>query len=169
MMFHTTNDEQIILKVRKHWFIFFVEGVVMFFVMIIPLIIYLFLPVEGAYFPLFIFFASLWLLFSWLILFMMWTHNYLDMLVVTNKRVIDVEQRTLFSRHTSSIHLEQMEDVTVETHGVFATMMGYGDIYIQSAGEAREISIKSIPNPEEVRKLIADLYEKARATSGPGF
>lgn len=133
----------------------------MFFVMIIPLVVYIFLPNLGRYFPLFMFFASLWLLFSWLVLFMMWTHNYLDMLIVTNKRVIDIEQRALFSRHTSSLHFEQMEDITVETKGVIATMLGYGDIFIQTAGEAREISIRAIPNPEEVRRVISSLYQQA--------
>lgn len=160
-MFKTVEGEEIILKVRKHWFVFAAEGIIMFLVMMIPLITYAFLPDLGAYFPLFMFFASLWLLFSWLALFMMWTHNYLDMLVITNKRIVDIEQRTLFSRHTATLHFEQMEDMTVETRGVLATMFGFGDLYIQTAGESREISIKAIPHPEEVRKIISSLYQHA--------
>lgn len=160
-MFHLTDNEKIVMKVRKHWFVFFAEGVVVAVMMLFPFLLYLFLPIHGPYFPLFMFFASLWLLICWLSLFIMWTHNYLDIFIITNRRIIDIEQRTLFSRHIASLHLEQLEDVSVEVNGFMATIFGYGDITVQTAGEAREIFISSIPDPERVREVISEQYEKS--------
>lgn len=161
-MIHLNSDEKVILNVRKHWFVYLAEGIVVFFLMILPLValkfieVLSFLQISGSSFLLFVFLSSLWTLFCWNIFFILWTNNFLDMLIVTDKRVIDIEQISLFHRDASSFYLDRIEDITVERRGLLSNVFNYGHIHIQTAGEDRELMIHHVGEPERVRKIISE-------------
>ena len=164
-MIHLEPDEKIILTVQKHWFIYTLEGLFLLGLVVIPIVFGKFLlelqfiHLSGDSFFLFIFASSLWFLVCWIIFFIVWTNNYLDALIVTNKRLIDIEQLTLFSRDTSSYRLDKIQDITVEVHGVMATFLSYGNILIETAGETRQLRINTVPNPQEIKNKILGLYQ----------
>ena len=109
--------------------------------------------------------VSLWLLFIWIIFFIIWTNYYLDILIITNKRIIDVNQKRLFNREISVSQLKHIEDVTTETVGIIATLLNFGNMQIQTAGEKREFIVKNIPNPSNVRRQIMKAHEAATEKS----
>ena len=83
--------------------------------------------------------------------------NYwLDMWIITNQRIIDVEHQALFHRQVSEFSTARVQDITVEVEGVFASLLGYGDVSIQTAGE-QSFSIKRVANPELVKNAIMHL------------
>jgi len=100
------------------------------------------------------------LLIAWIIFFIIWTNYYLDVLLVTDKRIIDVEQRGFFSREISTVRLENIEDITINVSGVLATFLNYGTLKIQTAAEAREFIIHDVPEPNMVKSTIYDLHNK---------
>ena len=168
-MIDLSPDEKIVTVIRKHWYVFMSQGIILLVGIVAPFLVYGFLPYFGfnlswPNFLLFIFFSSLWLLACWIVFFVAWTDNYLDMLIVTTKRVIDVEQVSLFYRTTSSFGHEKIQDITVEIDGLLATTLNFGDIHIQTAGEARELRLNSVANPEAVRKIITDTIAQSRST-----
>lgn len=83
---------------------------------------------------------------------------------MTNKRIIDAEQRGLFSREVSEFKLYRVQDVTIEIKGVLPTFLNYGNVYIQTAGEAKEFVFKQIPNPRQAKDLIIKLHSQAYLT-----
>lgn len=87
---------------------------------------------------------------------------YLDMLIVTNDRLMSVRQQGLFSRTISELDLYKIQDITSEVHGAFATLFGYGTLTIQTAGAHEEFVIQNIPHPEQLRQAIMDLAEEDR-------
>ncbi len=91
---------------------------------------------------------------------------YLDVDIVTNERVVDIEQNGFFHRTISELYLEQVEDVTAEVKGVLPTLFNFGNIYIQTAGERENFVFKSVPRPYETAKMIIDLHEAALEGDG---
>jgi hypothetical protein len=92
---------------------------------------------------------------------------YLDVWIVTNERVINIEQKGLFSREVSEKELHKMQDITSDVDGFWATMLNYGDVYIQTAGEKERFVFKHIPFADEVARRISNLvseYQKMHKT-----
>lgn len=166
------NDEEVIIEVRKHWFVMLGHGVGLVFLAFIPIVFYgaleTFIDFEkyiAANIPaLFGLIYSLWVLMLWVYFFIDWTDYYLDVLYVTNKRIVDVEQRGFFSREVIHLPYSSVQDVTCDTRGVIATFFNYGDLHIQTAGENRVIMLRHASQAEHARKVINDQH--ARVVGG---
>lgn len=107
---------------------------------------------------------SLWFLLLWVVFFIEWTDYYLDLWVITDRRIIDVEQKGFFHREVTSFKFEQIQDITVETRGLIETFLKFGTLHIQTAGHNREIVIRDAHQPEDARTLILRLSEKLKAS-----
>ena len=110
------------------------------------------LEFEIRYFLLF--FLSLILLVLWIIIFLIITNYYLDCWVVTNERTIHTELRGLFSRVSSSVNHDRIQDITVDVHGFLPTLLSFGDLYLQTAGEFRQFVFNQIPEPYKTKEVI---------------
>ena len=82
------------------------------------------------------------------------TEYYLDVLVITSKRIIHADQKSLFSRNTSTLELEKIQDVTVEVDGFLETILGFGTVRIQTAGEMKDFVLHQAHHPETVKEEI---------------
>lgn len=91
---------------------------------------------------------------------------YLDVWVITNKRILNIEQFGLFSRTEAEHQLSVIQDVTTEVHGIFATMLNYGDVQIQTASESQGVIFRQIPEPYFAKKIISDMIERKRREEG---
>lgn len=99
------------------------------------------------------FFLALYMMVLFLFLFLFWMDYYLDMWIITNRRVIAIEQKGLFRREIAEILLPRVQDVTIEISGVVETFLKFGTIKIQTAGE-REFIIHNIPRLYEIKDII---------------
>ena len=106
--------------------------------------------------------GSIYMLSVWLFLFSAFLDYYLDLWIVTNDRIMNIEQHGLFGRTVSELDLSKIQDVTSEIKGIFATIFNYGDVQVQTAGEQTHFVFEQIPNPHEIRKGILDLVEEDR-------
>lgn len=165
------TGEKIIKEVRKHWLVFVVAVLFLFVLSIAPIFAYLFVPgilinslpisISGNGDVLFVFFYTIWMLFMVLIFFFIWTDYYLDVWIITNHRIIDIEQKGFFKRTASSFRLDRIQNITIEVNGFVATMLGYGNIHVETAGESKGFTIPNALHPEDVKQLI--LSESNRA------
>lgn len=94
------------------------------------------------------------------------TDYYLDTWIVTTERIINIEQHGLFSRVVSTLHLNEVQDVTAETNGFFATILSFGDVYIQTAGTRERFNFKGVDNPEDVKTAILQLVHEDKQRHG---
>ncbi|TSC92765.1 MAG: Uncharacterized protein CEN89_467 [Candidatus Berkelbacteria bacterium Licking1014_7] len=92
-----------------------------------------------------------------------WINYYYDVLIVTPNHLIDVNQRTIFSREISQLHLTQVEDVRSQIKGIFPTFFAYGNVIVQTAGALENTLIKNIPSPQKVSSKIMQLHSGAIA------
>lgn len=161
-------DEKILLQVRRHWFVFFLQTLPIILLAIAPMVLwraaeYFFgWQAQGKYVFLAFFFYTIWLLFLWVTLFIKWSIYYLDIWVLTNKRVFDLQQKTLFSREVSVLRLEKIEDITIHVEGLFPTVLNYGDIEVETAGaETFKFVIATVSNPYDVKNRISSAHDAA--------
>lgn len=171
------EGERVIVGIRKHWLVFVLE---MFGLMIAALIPFILSPFVGDVLPelsatlgqsqldnAIIFTEALWLLIIGMILFVALTSYYLDILIVTNMRIIDIDQIGLFARDVATAPLHNVEDVKIQALGVFATLFRFGNLQIQTAAETKEIVIRGIRHPERAKDLIMRAYQEAIARANP--
>lgn len=117
---------------------------------------------SPVYQPLIILGISMIFLIGWLMLFLNFLDYYLDMWIVTTKRILNIEQTGLFSRTVSEIRLHRVQDVTSSVKGFWATLFDYGQLDVQTAGEKLIISFEEIPHPTRISKTILELSETER-------
>jgi hypothetical protein len=94
------------------------------------------------------------------------TDYFLDIWIVTNERVINIEQHGLFSRTISELRLNQVQDITSETAGFLGTFLTYGNVFIQTAAERERFQFKNIDNPDDVKLIIAKLVTECKHRHG---
>lgn len=160
------EEETIYLVVREHWFHFFLKLLVWLFFAAALILFNRYVP---AYVPLMFdgragmithLFIQVYTLFLALSLFLIYIFYYLNIQIITNIRVVDIDQVGLFSHVVSELHIDKIEDVTSQTNGVFGTIFNYGDVYVQTAGTVERFEFQAVPNPAGIEKMVLDLYEK---------
>ena len=169
-MIKLEEGEEIIYTARKHWFLFVSETVSLLFAAIFPLAFFIIPtailePIFSAlamqdYGPsLFFFFWSLWLMFLWIIFVLLWTNYYLDVWLITNYRIIDIEQLGLFSRNLSSFRFDQIQDATVKVSGLLATLIGFGTVEIHTASND-SFKFKGVAAPNQLKERIMSEHHR---------
>ncbi len=162
-MIHLDPGEHVVHEVRKHWFVFFAHGFFLALAAILPPIFYeafihlvpFKFPIQGNINSLLMFVCLLWLLALWISFFVQWTNYYLDVWHVTQKRIIDVEQKRLFHREVSTIRFDKIQDITVEVKGLLSTFLDIGDVRVQTASEnSQDFTMHSASHPERIRKIV---------------
>lgn len=176
-MIHFNENEYILSVSRKHWWILFSKLIVVVFLLFVPIIIFIFWNILSAKTEIlsedilakissFIYLlTSLYYLFIWLYFCIVFVDYYLDIWVVTNMRIVDIEQRGLFNREVSECYISKIEDVAVETKGLMATFLNYGDLHVQTASEKREFIFKEVNNPNKIKNIILQEYNKQHSTA----
>ncbi len=161
VLFNT--EEKFIAEVRRHWFVFALESAGALSAALIPAgLLYFLLSLSGQamtsrLFYLGLFFYLLWLLFVWLYFFLAWTDYYLDVWIITDRKIIDIDQKGLFHREISSFRLDHIQDVTIETTGFIETLLKFGRLHIHTAGDGHDFVLEAAANPEVAKQIILDL------------
>lgn len=156
--------EHILTIVRRHWFVLTLQLLALKFSALLPLVFLIALPlIDNAaptlvwqpYLPHFFFLYCFWLLIHAMSIAYTWTEWYLDLWVITDRRIISIDQRRLFSRQVSSFRLERLQDLHVEINGFIATFLNYGDIKAQTASNSsEEFEARNLPDPRGLKALI---------------
>jgi len=169
LIFSAKKNEKIIKNVWPHPFIFINIFVLFGFFLLIPLLIFIFLfqtypflllvnPLQQILLLLCFAYYLMVLMFG----FFIWMDNYLDFWTITDQRLVGRNQKGLFNRVVSELELYRVQDITVEQKGLLPTLLDYGDLYIQTAGEKERFVFKNAGHPVELSRLIQQLDEQAK-------
>jgi hypothetical protein len=107
--------------------------------------------------PIFILIGSTYYLALGLFLYSFFVEFYLDSWILTNDRLIDIRQISLFARTVAEVDLYQIQDVSSEIRGFFPTVFNYGNIYLQTAGPVPKFIIYNVHAPDKLRQEIIEL------------
>ena len=109
---------------------------------------------------LFYFLQTFFLLFIWIYGFVIWFDYYLDIWIITTHRIVNVEQKGLFSRQVSELKFNQIQDVSTDVKGFFPTILNFGDITVQTAAEQSRFLFRSVGDPYKIKSEIMTLQKK---------
>lgn len=147
------ENEEVKKLVRKHWIIDVKIGSVFFILCFIPLVAAIVLMMftwDGQFSDLFLALSlcfTVYLLFMLLIVYVKWLNEELDLIIVTNERVISHDQIDLFHREICETTLNQVQDVRGVENGLFASLFHYGELEIQTAAKDIVFNIKNVGSP----------------------
>lgn len=176
-MFHLNHlpnpipDEHLVHFLRRHFITLIPLILGYVFILLVPFALIWYVNVyqpglleHAVLTPILILGGSVFFLFAWLFLFQAFMDYYLDIWIVTSKRILSIEQTGLFSRTISELRLYRIQDVTSTVSGLLHTIFGYGYVEIQTAGEKVHFTFEEIPHPQKVAKSILELSETDRRT-----
>lgn len=164
------NGEEVLGVFRRHKFVLILEMAGLFFVALIPAGLYILLASYDSsiidlvsYTALFIYLYAAWMLFTWIVGFVAWTDYYLDLLAVTNHRLIVTNQKGFFRRSIASFRLERLQEINVEIDGVFATLLDFGTLRAETAGNGeQEFHMDHLPDPRAIKAIIMKAVEPSQ-------
>ncbi len=163
------HDERLVTIVRHHWFILLKD---VFGILVLFLVPFIVVPIAGLYIvgsgvsaaqagAMSGFLGSLWALVCWQLLWVKWTDYYFDVWIVTNFRIIDIDQRGLFKRNIASIlNLDHIQDIDYELNGLIGNILNFGHFNVQTAGARNEFDFDDAANPAIVERVIRDAQEE---------
>ncbi len=171
------EGEQIAFIVRRHWYHIALEGAIHIFILLMAIAgtIVAVAALSGNTYgisvqqglALGVYFLAFLGLILWMKFFSAWTHHWLDAWVVTNKRVIDIEQHGFFRRDVSSYPLDRIQDVTFNVSGLIAMWLKFGDVRVQTASITDTLVMKQVPFPADVKEQVVTAIEELRKHHSP--
>mgnify|MGYP001576949469 CR=1 FL=1 len=167
------DGERVLLVLRRHPFVFVLVTVAFVLFALLPLFIRFLIPesffqnLEGTIWEALISVAlSMYFLFLWLFFAYAWVDYYLDLWIVTDERIVNIEQAVFFNRVISEQRLLRVQDATSEVKWLFPTFLDYGNVFIQTAGERERFVFEQVPHPDLVKKVVLLAHEEALRQAG---
>lgn len=151
------DDEIVLMIIRRHPFVLFKENIVIFLLLAVSFI------AMAMYFS-----YNIWVIFiaSFAIFFVcvisVFYHYFTwekDIYIVTDRRVVDIDQKTLFAKTQMEAFLDKIQDVTMEVTGVWGALFKYGNVLIKTSS-GNELTIDDVSRPEKLQKYIFDLIKQ---------
>jgi len=156
--------EHIVHVLRRHPLTFLPEFFLFLVLAFIPIVLVL---LANATFPIiltneipftiFVLGTSAYYIAILVFFFTQFIDFYLDIWVVTNDRIIDVEQFGLFARTISELDLFRIQDVTTDIHGFFHTLFKFGSVSVKTASDNKSIVFKNVNDPNRIREELISL------------
>ncbi|HEX5394893.1 MAG TPA: hypothetical protein VFW52_00870 [Candidatus Saccharimonadales bacterium] len=81
-------------------------------------------------------------------------------IIITDQETVQVLQSGVFQVKVSNLSHADVEDVTAERNGLFATVFNYGNLLIETSGEMRNFAFKYCPDPDKYARIILDERQK---------
>lgn len=153
------DDENVILMIRSHWIRYINYIVSSVLILIVPIVVALLIPSIRQNVSLFvaIMIMSILIAMSFAIYgFLLWFYN---INIITDRRVVDLDFKTIFSHSSSEARLDKIEDVTSKQGGTFSNILDIGTVHIQTAGTNAYIEFDNVPKPREIQDVLSDLLE----------
>ena len=143
------DGEEIKMVIRRHWVVFMYVFGYIFSLILSTAVILAFrdsflsiIPASLLDIALVIYWA-IFLVFTYI----SWINNELDLIIITNKRVIGIDQIAFLHRDFSECPIERVQEINAETKGLFADLFNYGTLTIHTASEASDFVMHKIGDP----------------------
>ncbi len=168
------ENEKVVLFIRKHWISFIPVLLLITMMIILPIFAYFAitktLSIELSPFVL----KEVILGYSGYVLLVItfylvgWIDYYFDVLIVTNERLVNIEQNGLFNRHISELDLLRIQNVSSNIKGIVPTIFNYGSMIVQTAGEhsleethieSSDFTMEAAPNPQKIAQIIMETHK----------
>lgn len=158
------DNEKIVMTLHRHWII-----LIFHFLYFLALFLSSWILISYQYVIIDIIGSSLywwgislyWLIFLTFIL-INWINDELDIFIITDSRVISIEQISALSRTVTECSLDRVQEVNAHTAGIFQTIFGFWDVHIHTASETSNMIVNYAPDPIENCRRINNIIQEYR-------
>jgi hypothetical protein len=166
------KEEQIIRFIHRRWVAFWPWIIFLGLMIMLPIILLglwrntitaSFGPEDTRYF---IVGLGAYYLITLAVFLTSWIGHYLNVVLITPERLIDIRQNGLFNRVVAEQSLLRVQDVSARMDGFFQTFFLYGTLIVETAGESPNFVIPDLPTPNEIANTILKLHEDLVKKSG---
>lgn len=168
--FEGKRDSEIVeIFLYSHWIVITLKAIFYAFLALLPLIPFLIFSTQILLYDLLgiaLFFLIAYYMILWSMFFYEVMIYLLDTWIVTNERILDIEQKGFFYRTVSELDLSRVQDISVKTSGLIQTIFDYGDIEIQSAGALNKFKFSQVGHPNIIKDRIMKLVIEAKKVGG---
>ena len=150
--------EEVLMVVKRHWIVYVMLFIYFFSGVIVTFMIFFFFWLNTWWYMLNI---ILWLILS-IILYIEWLNHELDMYVVTNNRVIGLEQIAFLNRAVTECNLWQIQEVNSKAKWLFANIFNYWTLSIQTAWSKTTLRMDFCPDVMQTSRKILNVVDNYR-------
>ncbi len=160
------TNEQLYLVVRKHWIIL----VATFFFLLMLSLLCIWIYFIGIFSGIPIIFILLTIIGLVMIglqyIFVHWVNKELDLLIVTNRRIICFDQVKFLDRKMTQTTIDLVQEVSSSTAWLFWNVLSYGNLMIKTASDTSadrsDFHISEIADPIGTSKIIHGYIDEFR-------
>ncbi len=87
-----------------------------------------------------------------------------DILVITNQRIIDINQKNLFDKEVAEINFHKVRDVIYQVKGMLATVFDFGRVELHLVGGSI-LALERVPNPRKIQELLIKLKSETEMSA----
>lgn len=84
-----------------------------------------------------------------------------DIIIVTNRRIVDVDQKGVFARTVNEIAFENIQDFSWSKSNILDQILNIGNFKARSASGSLTIEARYIPRPQDLQNLLNDMRMEA--------
>jgi hypothetical protein len=155
--------ETIVFILKKHWSFILPELIKGSIPLLLGLVLPAFPVVSGYVFDTLVFslLYIAWMVFWASYIVYAYRNWQNDRLIVTDQRIIEIDQQGAFSKRVSEIDLDKVTEIHHQIDGLIHTMFNVGTLYIHAGSHQAGIVTEGIPDPadaqESMLRLIGDM------------
>ncbi len=151
------KEETVILLVRRYLLVFFWEIIVSALFIIAPFFFLVpLLRINGFGIPIICGLIAI----GGLIAFRTFFVYSFNVFIITDERIVDIDQRGFFDRTVSETTYDKIQDVSFRIKGVTQTVLHYGSVIIQTAGTQANIELHGVKSPQLVQQAIVEVMQE---------
>ncbi len=158
------DNERLIMTLHRHWIILIFHFLYIFILVITSIALLAFrsdimeLTGEAIYWWVMSIFWIVGLTF----ILLDWMNDELDLFIITDTRIIGIDQVSALTRSVSECSLDRVQEVNAQTSGILETIFGFGDVHIRTASETSNMVIRYAPDPIENARRINNVISEYR-------
>jgi hypothetical protein len=157
------KDEEIIMITRKHWVAYFTHILLAFFIPLLPIVLLVISSNSEIYGKstvyLGLFVASVVISINIIVTaIVQWYYN---ISIITDKRILCLKVNSIFQHSYTEILWRKIQDVSHDSIGVLSSIFDIGNVYLDTAGEGIDLTLKFVPKPRDVQEVINNLVDLA--------
>lgn len=149
-------DEEVVLVTKQHvWLLMPVLGVWLAVTLVIMAIIWWFgaSHVSSMVIVIAVIIAAIYSFYFW------FTWNNSDY-IVTNQRVIKIDQMSLFNRVISEAEVHRIQEISTEIKGPVRTLLNFGTVMIKTASDDSKLDLDDVSDPYDVQQAIVQIQKR---------
>ncbi|MCH8049557.1 PH domain-containing protein [Patescibacteria group bacterium] len=92
-----------------------------------------------------------------------WLSWHYTLLVITDQRILDVEQRGIIDRQISELSMDEVADAQSRQQGLFQRIFNVGTVQVETVkAQTFDLELSGVRRPKEVCDLILDVQYMRR-------